>query len=180
MIEKYKIIYKNNVASNFLKYYNYNNKIKLPKLLKIELNQGLGTKAQNEKLLNKSIENISLISGQYPLIINTKESIANFKLRANVKIGLKLTLRKNKMYVFFDKLINLVLPRVRDFSGLSLTNFDKYGNYNFGIKDILVFPELEYQYENFYQGLNISIVTNARKKLDSIILLKSLGFPLIY
>jgi large subunit ribosomal protein L5 len=180
MLKKYNTLYKNDVVSNFYKYCNYKNYLKLPKILKIELNQGLGSKAQNEKILTKSIENLSLISGQYPLVIKTKQSIANFKLRENVKIGLKVTLRKNRMYVFFDKLINLILPRVRDFSGLSLKKFDDKGNFNFGIKDILIFPELEYQYENFYQGLNISIITTAEKKTDAIILLKSLKFPLIY
>lgn len=180
MLEKYNLIYKNDVPTNFYKYYPQQNKLKLPKILKIELNQGLGSKAQNEKILNKSIENLSLISGQYPLITTTKKAIANFKLRENIKIGLKVTLRKNRMYTFFDKLVNLVLPRVRDFSGLNLNNFDNYGNYNFGLKDILIFPELDYQYENFYQGLNISIITSATKKIDAIILLKTLKFPLIY
>lgn len=174
-----KFLYKNIIFKSLLKQFNYKNNHQVPKLVKIQLNRGLGGDGQNNKILQKSIEEIRLITGQQPIVTKAKKSIAGFKVREEMILGITVTLRSKKMYSFLEKLIHLVLPRIRDFRGLSLKGFDRNGNYNFGLKEQLVFPEISYESVDQVKGLNISIITTAKTKKEGIALLKEFGFPLI-
>ncbi|CAM9096097.1 unnamed protein product [Discosporangium mesarthrocarpum] len=173
-----KEFYKDFVFPNLQKQFSYKNIHQVPKLVKIQINRGLGSDGQNNKILQKSIEEIRLITGQTPIIRKAKKSIAGFKVREEMNLGVTVTLRKNKMYTFLSKLIHLVLPRIRDFRGLNIKGFDKEGNYNFGLQEQLVFPEINYENIDQIRGLNISIVTTAKTKIEGIALLKEFGFPL--
>lgn len=172
-------LYLKSILPELQKELNYSNIHKVPKLVKIQLNRGLGGDGQNNKLLQKSVDEIRLITGQHPILTKAKKSIAGFKVRENMTLGVTVTLRREKMYAFLEKLIHLVLPRIRDFRGLSTTHFDKYGNYHFGLQEQLVFPEVTYENVDQVRGLNISIVTTAKTKTEGIALLKAFGFPLI-
>jgi large subunit ribosomal protein L5 len=141
------------------------------------LNRGIGEASQNAKALSSSIEEFELITGQKPIVTRSKQAIAGFKIRENVPIGITLNLRKQKMYDFLNKLINLSLPRIRDFRGISLKGFDGRGNYNLGIKEQLIFPEMEYDKIDKIRGLNISIITTAKTDEESLFLLKGFGMP---
>nr|WAM64553.1 50S ribosomal protein L5 [Scytosiphon lomentaria] len=173
-----RLLYKDSIFANLIKEFDYKNKHQVPKLVKIQLNRGLGVDGQNNKTLQKSIEEIRLITGQQPILTKAKKSIAGFKVREEMTLGITVTLRSRKMYAFLDKLIHLVLPRIRDFRGLSLKGFDRNGNYNFGLKEQLVFPEISYENVDQIKGFNISIVTTAKTKNEGIALLKEFGFPL--
>nr|YP_009828354.1 ribosomal protein L5 [Sargassum fusiforme]QHN51321.1 ribsomal protein L5 [Sargassum fusiforme]QJC13571.1 ribosomal protein L5 [Sargassum fusiforme] len=173
-----KFLYKDLIFHNLIKQFNYRNNHQVPKLVKIQINRGLGGDGQNNKILQKSIEEIRIITGQHPIITKAKNSIAGFKVREEMILGITVTLRNKKMYAFLEKLIHLVLPRIRDFRGLSLKGFDRNGNYNFGLKEQLVFPEINYENIDQIRGLNISIVTTAKTKSEGIALLKEFGFPL--
>ena len=140
---------------------------------------GLGQNASDKKILQNCIEDMSLISGQMPVITKFKKSISNFKTRKNTNAGIKVTLRKNKMYEFIDRLVNVALPRIKDFRGLSLNGFDKFGNYTFGIKEHIIFPEVNFDKVDKIRGLDISIVIKSLKRDDSIELLRKLNFPFI-
>lgn len=155
----------------------YKSIMEVPKLKKICINQGLGSSMSNKKIIKSSIKEISLISGQKPIITKSKKAISNFKLRKNMDIGIKVTLRKNKMYEFLDRLITISLPRVRDFKGLNIKGFDKNGNYNLGIKEQIIFPEIKIDKINKLIGMNISLITNSKNKKESYELLKLLGMP---
>lgn len=169
--------YKKFVISKLYKEYNYSNIHLVPKLEKIVINAGLGLKAQNKNFLQKAIEEIRIITGQHPKTILSKKSIASFKLREHLLIGLVVTLRKDKMYAFLEKLIKLVFPRIRDFQGLNPLSFDKNGNYNLGISDQLIFPEIDYVNVDQMRGYNISIITTSKNLNESFTLLKELGLP---
>lgn len=158
--------------------FNYKNIHEIPKLVKITINMGLGLNGQNKKFLEKSLLDLSYIACQYPCIKYSKKAISNFKIKKNVPIGLFVTLRREKMYNFFEKLVKLVLPRIRDFNGLNINNFDKFGNYNFGLNDILLFPELEYNANDIKKGLNITFVLSNKNIIENIFLLKKLGLPI--
>lgn len=173
-----KSIYRDSIFPNLIEQFNYKNIHQVPKLVKIKINRGLGADAQNNKILQKSIDEIRLISGQQPIVTKAKKSIAGFKVREEMTLGITVTLRSNKMYAFLEKLIHLVLPRIRDFRGLSLRGFDRDGNYNFGLREQLVFPEISYENVDQIRGFNISIVTTAKTKNEGIALLKEFGFPL--
>ena len=173
-----RLLYKDLIFENLIKEFDYKNKHQVPKLVKIQLNRGLGVDGQNNKTLQKSIEEIRLITGQQPILTKAKKSIAGFKVREEMTLGITVTLRSTKMYAFLEKLIHLVLPRIRDFRGLSLKGFDRNGNYNFGLKEQLVFPEISYENVDQIKGFNISIVTTAKTKNEGIALLKEFGFPL--
>nr|YP_009243807.1 ribsomal protein L5 [Sargassum horneri]AKO62578.1 ribsomal protein L5 [Sargassum horneri]QJC59452.1 ribosomal protein L5 [Sargassum horneri]QNU09425.1 ribosomal protein L5 [Sargassum horneri]QNU09561.1 ribosomal protein L5 [Sargassum horneri]UVW81215.1 50S ribosomal protein L5 [Sargassum horneri] len=173
-----KFLYKDLIFHNLIKQFNYRNNHQVPKLVKIQINRGLGGDGQNNKILQKSIEEIRIITGQHPIITKAKNSIAGFKVREEMVLGVTVTLRNKKMYAFLEKLIHLVLPRIRDFRGLSLKGFDRNGNYNFGLKEQLVFPEINYENVDQIRGLNISIVTTAKTKSEGVALLKEFGFPL--
>ncbi|CAM9435293.1 unnamed protein product [Ascophyllum nodosum] len=178
-VKNLKFLYKTLIFKNLINQFNYKNNHQVPKLVKIQLNRGLGVDGQNNKILQKSIEEIRLITGQQPIVTKAKKSIAGFKVREEMILGVTVTLRNKKMYAFLEKLIHLVLPRIRDFRGLSLKGFDRNGNYNFGLKEQLVFPEISYDSVQQVKGLNISVVTTAKTKSEGIALLKEFGFPLI-
>lgn len=169
--------YKEKVALKLQNEFAYENKHQIPKLLKIQISTSLGLSAQNKNNLQKATEEIRLITGQHPILTKAKKSIAAFKVRQGMPIGLTVTLRKEKMYAFFEKLIKLAFPRIRDFRGLNSSHFDGYGNYNIGISDQLVFPEIEYDNVEQKRGFTITIVTTAKKKKEGILLLSELGFP---
>jgi large subunit ribosomal protein L5 len=157
--------------------FNYLNKHEIPKIEKIQVSAGLGLNAQNRVFLQKAIEEIRLITGQHPVITLAKKSIAGFKIREGIPLGLTVTLRREKMYSFLEKFIKLVLPRIRDFRGLNPTNFDGNGNYNLGISEQLVFPEIDYDNVEQRRGFNITIVTTAKTSTEAYFLLKELGVP---
>lgn len=170
--------YKNEIINNLINEFEYKNIHEVPKLLKIQVNRGLGAAASNNSTLQQSVQEIRMITGQQPIITKSKKAIAGFKLRENQPLGVTVTLRGNYMYSFLERLINLVLPRIRDFNGLSLNGFDKYGNYNFGLKTQLVFPEISYESVDQSRGFNITIVTTAKTKQEGASLLKNYGLPL--
>ena len=173
-----RLLYKELIFANLIKQFDYKNTHQVPKLLKIQVNRGLGVDGQNNKTLQKSVEEVRLITGQQPILTKAKKSIAGFKVREEMVLGITVTLRNKKMYAFLEKLIHIVLPRIRDFRGLSLKGFDRNGNYNFGLKEQLVFPEISYENVDQIKGFNISIVTTAKTKNEGIALLKEFGFPL--
>ena len=173
-----RLLYKELIFVNLIKQFDYKNTHQVPKLLKVQVNRGLGVDGQNNKTLQKSIEEVRLITGQQPILTKAKKSIAGFKVREEMVLGITVTLRNKKMYAFLEKLIHIVLPRIRDFRGLSLKGFDRNGNYNFGLKEQLVFPEISYENVDQIKGFNISIVTTAKTKNEGIALLKEFGFPL--
>jgi len=177
MTPRFKTIYKEQVLPNLAEKLNYQNCHQLPKLEKIQLNRGLGLSAQNSNILKKSIEEFRAITGQKPIITKAKKSNAGFKIREEMDLGLTVTLRSDKMYDFLDKLINITLPQVRDFKGLSSKSFDRDGNYSLAIKEQLIFPEINYEDVDQIRGLDITIVTTGNNKADSKALLSEFGFP---
>lgn len=173
------LIYKEIIIPNLRNKFNYQNIHEVPKLIKIQVNRGLGIDAQNNSILKKSVDEFRVITGQQPIITKAKKSIAGFKVREDMILGVTVTLRGEKMFSFLEKLIHLVLPRIRDFRGLSSKGFDRDGNFNFGLREQLVFPEISYDTVDQTRGLNITIVTTAKTKNEGIALLKEFGFPLI-
>lgn len=169
--------YKETIIPKLVKEFAYQNKHEIPKLEKIQVSAGLGLNAQNKTFLNKAIEEIRLITGQQPILTLAKKSVAGFKIREGMPLGLTVTLRREKMYAFLEKFTKLVLPRIRDFRGLKPSNFDKNGNYNLGIADQLVFPEINYDDVEQRRGFNITLVTSAKTSKESFFLLKELGVP---
>lgn len=167
--------YVNEIVPNLTpKYKNVN---AVPKLVKIVVNTRLGDVKDNSKSVTAAIEELGMITGQKPMITTAKKSISNFKIREGQKNGAKVTLRNKIMYEFFDKITSVALPRVRDFSGLSRKSFDQFGNYTFGFKEQLVFPEISYEKIDKVRGMDITIVTTAKNKEDSLELLEALGLP---
>ena len=177
MNHPYKQLYREKIAPALSEKFAYKNPHQLPKIVKIQVNRGLGLAAQNKTILQKSIEEIRLITGQQPIVTRAKKSIAGFKIREEMELGVTVTLRQEKMYAFLERLINLVLPRVRDFRGLDDKAFDRFGNYNFGIVEQLVFPEISYNMIDQTRGYNISIVTTAKTPAEGYALLQEFGIP---
>jgi len=173
----YKQLYREKIVPTLTEKFGYKNPHQLPKIIKIQVNRGLGLAAQNKTILQKSVEELRVITGQQPIVTIARKSIAGFKIREEMELGLTVTLRKEKMYSFLERLINLVLPRVRDFRGLDVKAFDQFGNYNFGIVEQLVFPEISYNMVDQTRGYNISIVTTAKNPGEGYALLKEFGFP---
>ena len=169
--------YLNTVIPNLVKEFEYKNKHQIPKIEKIHVSAGLGLNAQNRVFLQKATEEIRLITGQQPIMTTSKKSIAGFKVREGMPLGLTVTLRREKMYAFLEKFTKLVLPRIRDFRGLNANHFDKHGNYNLGITEQLVFPEIDYDSVDQRRGFNITIVTTAKNSAEGFFLLKELGVP---
>jgi len=169
--------YQTEVVPALTKEFKYRNVMAVPRLKKIVINMGLGEAIQNAKLLDTATRELGQITGQKPVITRARKSIANFKLRKNMPIGAMVTLRGDRMYEFFDRLTNVALPRVRDFRGLSMRAFDGRGSYTLGLRDQLVFPEIEYSKVDKVKGMNISIVTSARSDAEALALLKHLGMP---
>jgi large subunit ribosomal protein L5 len=169
--------YENEVMPKLVEKFEYTNKMQIPRLEKIVLNIGLGEAIQNIKLLDSATEELSLIAGQKPVVTRAKKSIAAFKLREGMPIGCMVTLRRGKMFDFLNKLMNIALPRVRDFKGISGKSFDGRGNYSLGIKEHIIFPEIEYDKIDQIKGLNVTVVTTANTDAEGKELLKLLGMP---
>ncbi len=170
--------YRTEVVPALMKRFQYRNRMAVPRLTKITVNIGLGEASQNIKLLDVAVQELSLITGQKPIVTRAKKSIANFKIRKGVPIGCCVTLRGERMFEFLDRLCNIVLPRVRDFKGLPQHSFDGRGNYTLGLRDQLVFPEIDYTRVDKIKGMNITITTTARTDEEGRELLKLLGVPL--
>lgn len=172
-----KTYYTETVVPKLKEKYNYTNPMQIPKIEKIVLNMGLGEAIHNIKIIDSAVDELKQISGQQPVITRAKKSIAAFKLREGMPIGCMVTLRKNRMYDFLNKLVNVALPRVRDFRGISGKAFDGAGNYSLGVKEQLIFPEIDYDKIDKIKGLNISIVTTAKSNEEGKDLLKLMGMP---
>jgi large subunit ribosomal protein L5 len=170
-------LYQEKVVPALMKRFNYRNRMEVPKLQKVVINLGLGEAIQNIKILDSAVEELSQITGQKPVITKAKKSIAQFKLREGMPIGCMVTLRKERMYEFFNRLVNVALPRVRDFKGLSGKSFDGRGNYALGIREQLIFPEIHYDKIDKVKGMNIVIVTTAKTDEEGKELLRLLGMP---
>jgi len=172
-----KKFYEKEAVPKLIEAFDYKNIMQVPKLHKIVLNMGLGEAIHNIKLLDSAVEELKVIAGQHPVITRAKKSIAAFKLREGMPIGCMVTLRRSRMYDFFYKLVNVALPRVRDFRGISAKAFDGRGNYSLGIKEHIIFPEIDYDKIDQIKGLNISVVTTARSDEEGKQLLRLLGMP---
>ncbi len=169
--------YKEKVIPLLLDQFKYKNVHEVPKILKITINRGLGEASKNNKALEISIQELSTITGQQPIITKARKSIAGFKIRDGMPVGIAVTLRKQLMYSFLERFIHLSLPRIRDFKGVSIRGFDGRGNYNLGIKEQLIFPEIEYDKVDQIRGMDICITTTAKTQQEGIALLKALGMP---
>lgn len=172
-----KSLYKQKIIPSLIEEFGYKNIEQVPKLVKISVNRGVGEAAKNSKELDSSMEELGLIVGQKPTINKASKSVAGFKIRDGMAIGTSVTLRKDQMYTFLTKLIHIVLPRIRDFRGINANGFDGRGNYNLGLKEQLIFPEVSYDDVTQIRGLNISVVTTAKKDEDARALLKAFGMP---
>ena len=169
--------YLKTVVPKLVEEFQYKNVHQIPKIEKIHINCGLGLNASNRVFLQKATEEIRVITGQQPILRNAKKSIAGFKVRQDMPLGLTVTLRREKMYSFLERFIKLALPRIRDFRGLKPNTFDKHGNYNIGISEQLVFPEIDFDSVDQRRGFNITIVTTAKNQQEGYYLLKELGVP---
>jgi large subunit ribosomal protein L5 len=176
-MSKLKQIYQNEVVPSMVETFKYKNVMQVPKLKKIVLNMGMGEAIQNIKLLDAAVEELKMLAGQQPVITRAKKSIASFKLREGMPIGCMVTLRGERMYDFFTKLVNISLPRVRDFKGISGKAFDRRGDYTLGIREHIIFPEIDYDKIEKIKGLNVTIVTTAKTDEEGKELLRLLGMP---
>ncbi|MFH0930776.1 MAG: 50S ribosomal protein L5 [Candidatus Zixiibacteriota bacterium] len=169
--------YRKEVVPSLMKRFGYRNLMQVPKLEKMVINIGVGEAIQNVKFLESSINDLTIITGQKPIIRRAKKSISNFKLREGAPIGGCVTLRKDRMLDFFDKLVNIAIPRIRDFRGVPAKSFDGRGNFNLGLKEQLIFPEIDYDKVEKIRGMNITICTTAKTDEEGLELLKALGMP---
>ncbi|XOF32254.1 MAG: 50S ribosomal protein L5 [Candidatus Electrothrix sp. YB6] len=172
-----KELYESGCKPQLQEKYGYTNKLEIPKVEKVVLNMGLGEAVQNPKIVEKAANELTIIAGQRAVVTRARKSIATFKLREGMPIGARVTLRRDRMYDFLSKLINIALPRVRDFRGISPKGFDGNGNFSMGIKEHIIFPEVDYDKIDKIRGLNVTIVTNAKTDDESRTLLKLLGMP---
>ena len=179
MIPRLKELYIKEIQPSLKTQFGYKNTYMGPKIEKVVLNMGLGLDGNDSKILKSCEEDMAKITGQKPVITKFKKSIANFKSRKGTNAGLKVTLRKNKMYEFLDRLVNIALPRVKDFRGLSPKGFDKFGNYTFGIKEHIIFPEVSFDRADKVRGIDIIVVIKSKSKEHSFALLEKLNFPFI-
>src|SRR5579871_2721576 len=177
MAARLKEQYLKQVVPALTKEFNYTNRMAVPKIQKISVNVGMGEATQNAKLMDPAVNELAAIAGQKPVVTKARKSIAAFKLREGMPIGAAVTLRGDRMYEFFDRLVNVALPRVRDFRGVSSKSFDGRGNYTLGLKDQLIFPEIDYNKVEKTKGMNICITTTARTDAEGQALLKHLGMP---
>ena len=171
--------YKSTIVPKLQKHFGYKSIMEVPRMKKITLNMGVGQAINDKKILGNAVNDMTAIAGQKPIITKVKKSVAGFKIRDGWPIGCKVTLRKAKMYDFLQRLIHIALPRVRDFRGLNPKGFDGQGNYNFGIKEQIVFPEIEYDKIDVIRGLDINLTTTAKTDEEAIELLKAFDFPLV-
>lgn len=177
MTARLKETYDKEIFPQLQEKFQYKNPMQVPKIVKVVVNMGLGEAKDNSKILESAVEEIGEITGQRPVVTKAKKSIANFKVRQGQPVGAKVTLRGDNMYVFLDKLFNISLPRVRDFRGVSRNSFDGRGNYSMGIKEQLIFPEIEYDNVETVKGMNIVITTTAKTDEEAMALLEALGMP---
>ena len=171
--------YKNEIVKVLQNKFNYKNSMEIPKIDKVVINMGLGEAVKDSKKIEIAQKELSLITGQLPIITKAKKANASFKLREGMSVGIKVTLRKNKMYEFIDRLINIALPRVRDFRGISGKSFDGKGNYSLGLKEQFIFPEIEYDTVDTPRGMDITIVTTAKTDEEAKELLENFNFPFV-
>ncbi|QBQ08127.1 50S ribosomal protein L5 [Spiroplasma gladiatoris] len=172
-------LYKEKIVPELFKEKQYKSVMQVPKIVKIVVNQGVGDAVSDSKKLDDAVAELTLITGQKPLITKAKKSLAVFKLREGMSIGAKVTLRGQKMYEFLDRLISVALPRVRDFRGVPKNSFDKQGNYSLGIKEQIIFPEIDYDKVKKIRGMNITIVTTATNRDDAFSLIQKIGMPFV-
>ncbi len=177
MIPRLKELYSKKIRPELKEKFSFKNSFMSPQIKKVVLNMGLGVDGNDNKIVKSCEEDLSKITGQKPVITKFKKSISNFKTRKGTNAGIKVTLRKDKMYEFIDRFVNIALPRIKDFRGLSTKGFDKFGNYTFGIKEHIIFPEVNFDKVEKIRGLDITIVISSLNKDHSIELLKKLNFP---
>lgn len=177
MSQTLRVYYKEKVVPLLLEQFKYQNIHEVPKITKITVNRGLGEASKNNEALDISVQELASITGQQPIITKARKSIAGFKIRDGMPVGIAVTLRKQIMYAFLERFIHLSLPRIRDFKGISIKGFDGRGNYNIGIREQLIFPEIEYDKVDQIRGMDISITTSAKTQQEGIALLKALGMP---
>ena len=179
MIPRLKEQYNNKIVTDLIKEFSLKNKFMAPRITKVVLNMGLGQSGNDKKILQNCVEDMSLISGQRPVITKFKKSISNFKTRKGTIAGVMVTLRENKMYEFIDRLVNIALPRIKDFQGLSVKGFDNFGNYTFGVKEHIIFPEINFDKVDRIRGMDITLVTTGNDKATALALLVAMNFPFI-
>jgi large subunit ribosomal protein L5 len=177
MTDQLKTIYKETVVPKLMDQFKYENIHQVPKVVKVTVNRGLGEASQNAKALESSLSELALITGQRPVVTRAKKAIAGFKIRQGMPVGVMVTLRSDRMYAFLNRLINLTLPRIRDFRGISPKSFDGRGNYTLGLREQLIFPEIDYDSIDQIRGMDITIVTTANTDEEGRALLKELGMP---
>jgi large subunit ribosomal protein L5 len=177
MATRLKSVYQENIVPKLMEQFKYTNIHQVPKLVKITVNRGLGEASQNAKALEASLNEIAVITGQKPVVTRAKKAIAGFKIRQGMPVGVMVTLRSDRMYAFLDRLINLSLPRIRDFRGISPKSFDGRGNYTLGVREQLMFPEIDYDSIDQIRGMDISIITTANTDEEGRALLKEFGMP---
>jgi len=177
MASRLKTLYNETIVPKLMEQFQYTNIHQVPKVVKVTVNRGMGEAAQNAKALESSLSEIALITGQKPVVTRAKKAIAGFKIRQGMPVGIMVTLRSERMYAFLDRLISLSLPRIRDFRGISPKSFDGRGNYTLGVREQLIFPEIEYDRIDQIRGLDISIITTAKTDEEGRALLKAMGMP---
>ncbi|MBE9175279.1 50S ribosomal protein L5 [Synechocystis salina LEGE 06155] len=177
MTQRLKTLYQETVLPKLQEEFGYKNIHQVPKLIKVTVNRGLGEASQNAKALESSLTELATITGQKPVVTRARKAIAGFKIREGMPVGVMVTLRSERMYAFLDRLINLALPRIRDFRGISPNSFDGRGNYSLGIREQLIFPEIDYDTIDQIRGMDVSIITSAQTDEEGRALLKALGMP---
>lgn len=169
--------YEKDVVAQLMEKFGYSNIMQVPRLKKITLNMGLGEAVADKKVIEKAVDDMTKIAGQKPVVTKARKSVASFKIRDDYPIGCKVTLRRDRMYEFFDRLVTISLPRVRDFRGVSPKSFDGQGNYNLGVKEQIIFPEINYDQIDAIRGMDIAVTTTARTDEEGMALLQAFGFP---
>jgi large subunit ribosomal protein L5 len=177
MTQRLKTLYQETIVPKLKEQFGYTNIHEVPKVVKVTVNRGLGEASQNAKALESSISELAVITGQKPIVTRAKKAIAGFKIRQGMPVGVMVTLRSERMYAFLDRLINLALPRIRDFRGINPNSFDGRGNYSLGIREQLIFPEIDYDSIDQIRGMDISIITTAKTDEEGRALLKEMGMP---
>jgi large subunit ribosomal protein L5 len=177
MVQRLKKLYYENIAPKLVEQFSYKNQHEVPKIEKIVINRGIGDASQNTKLLDSSLNELTIIAGQKGVVTRSKKAIAGFKLREKMPVGIFVTLRGDRMYGFLDRLVNLALPRIRDFQGISPKSFDGHGNYSLGLEEQLMFPEIDYDKIDQVRGMDISIITTSNTDQEGLALLKEFGMP---
>lgn len=177
MANRLKSVYQETIVPKLTEQFGYTNSHQVPKVIKITVNRGLGEASQNAKAMESSLNEIAIITGQKPVVTRAKKAIAGFKIRQGMPVGVMVTLRSDRMYSFLDRLINLALPRIRDFRGISPKSFDGSGNYTLGVREQMIFPEVSYDSVDQIRGMDISIITTAKTDEEGRALLKEMGMP---